>query len=323
MKRDWTLHRQCSSPSYFHFNFDGTIRILNRSFMNPITIVSDPGIDDIVGLLLLSKLSPNAPHALIATFGNVPIDYTFQNAKEFIAAVSPTWSVTKGSSAPLQPLEHPWATYFHGPDGVAEAHPTISLSDVKILEQPPQHETMISVGPMTDVWHSLQEFRPSTLTIMGGAFTVKGNETAYAETNIAFDPDAAAQTFQSCQGIDVMVLGLDVTKTVYWTRAMTDAIPETNTINNWIKKMLTSWWENYGGKRETVFHLHDPLAVYSLFFPDEIEWLTSGVRVETVGERRGQTVLEPKNPPCKVAQRVPNAERVAQHIYEIIFSPSV
>ncbi len=291
--------------------------------MTRSTIVTDPGVDDIIALLLLSKLSPNTTHAVLATFGNVQREYTSKNAKEFIAGVAPHWEFILGSETPLKPLEHPWASYFHGPDGVADSHLDTTTNAVKNLEVAPQNPDMFSVGPMTDVSKLYQQYRPKTLTIMGGAFWVKGNETAFAETNIAFDPDAAASVLADSHDVDVKILGLDVTKTVYWTRAMTDAIPETTAINLWVKNMLTNWWEHYGGKRETEFHLHDPLAIYSFFFPNEIEWLTSGVRVETIGERRGQTVLDSNNPPCNIAQRVPNAEYVAQRIYDLVFERSV
>lgn len=286
--------------------------------METYTIISDPGVDDIIALLLLSKLSP-AHHLLISTFGNAPEIHTAQNAKEFISFIAPDWLYASGAKKPLKPLEHQWPAYFHGHDGVCGVHPDINTSHTKGQVVPYLARNVISLGPLTEVCHLLQKEKIENIMIMGGAINVPGNETAYAETNIAFDPDGAAQVFASCSNIDVKIVPLDVTKQVFWTKEDILQIPENKAYKIWIKKMFLSWLENYGGKRETVFHLHDPLAIYAIFFPDSLGWLTSGIQVVTTGEKRGQMILSKDNPPCKTALKVHNPLDISQRIFEMIF----
>jgi len=286
------------------------------------TIISDPGIDDLISLLLLNKLSPTLEHTLVSTFGNVPENHTSRNAQEFVAFAAPHWHFCYGAQEPLRPLERPWATYFHGPDGVWQVHPKVEISEVEdekggLLA----NSHLISLGPMTVVYEVLDQRKVSAITIMGGALGVGGNETPYAETNIAFDPDAAAHFFDNCHGIDVKLVPLDVTKKVFWTKVMVSMIPEDEDYKIWAKKLLLAWFENYGDKKQQNFDLHDPLAIYSIFFPDRLEWRKDGVRVITKGKKRGQTVFDPANPECKTALGLQDPKAVANEIFNLIFKP--
>ena len=213
------------------------------------TIISDPGIDDMIALLLLYKLSPCEPHLLISTFGNVPEKHTSQNAQEFIAFVAQHWQYIPGMQKPLKPLECPWPTYFHGPDGVWQVHPDdVDLKSVKkvSLDQQTDCDSLISLGPMTDVAHLLEKKQKiERVTVMGGAFNAPGNETPYAETNIRFDPEAAAHFFASCQNINVSVVPLDVTRQVFWTKDQVLQISEDSPDKLWAKKLLLAWFKNW------------------------------------------------------------------------------
>lgn len=288
--------------------------------MKNFTVISDPGIDDLVALMLLHKLIPNVSHCLISTFGNAPEKVTAQNAKEFISFVSPMWQFKHGSSSPLNnQLEHPWPDYFHGSDGVWGIHPVATTKGIKALSSYPKYSQAISLAPLTDVLRLIKNKNLKKIAIMGGAFGVKGNETEYAETNIAFDPDSAEIFFKSCLKVKIQVIPLDVTKKVSWSIGQIRAIPETNGANIWLKKVLLAWFKNYDHKREKNFNLHDPLAVYLNFFPKEAKWLTSGIRVEVKGEKRGQTSFDSTNPPCKIAIDLFNPKRISQAIYSLIF----
>ena len=112
------------------------------------TIVSDPGVDDIIALLLLSKLSPAPTHMLVSTFGNAPEEYTARNAQEFVSFVAPHWFFARGPNNPIKPLEHPWPSYFHGPDGVCGIHPPAYLSGVTAQLDYKKASNVISLGPM-------------------------------------------------------------------------------------------------------------------------------------------------------------------------------
>ncbi len=285
------------------------------------TIITDPGVDDIIALLLLLKLFPNAKHNIISTFGNVPEKFTSQNAKEFIAFLASHWSFKHGAKKPIQPLQYPWPTYFHGPDGVCGVHPKIQVK-ARHGKKGLISSHLVSLGPLTDVCEVMKHNKVESLTLMGGALHVPGNETPYAETNIAFDPDAATWVFSHCSCMKVSVIPLDVTKKVFWTKNDILKIPEDQHYQSWIRKMLLTWYDSFGGQRETVFHLHDPLAIFSIFFPDALLWTRTGIKVIKNGKKRGQMIASTTNPMCQVALEIKEPQKIAKKIFDIIFTTS-
>lgn len=291
--------------------------------MKSYLISSDPGIDDLIGLMLLAKLSGSLSHCLISSFGNGPIEVTGVNAKEFISFIAPTWSYFQGSQKPLNGLlEHPWPDYFHGKDGVWGVHPNINTKNIKIEQNYPDYQQLISLCPLTEANKILRMGKLQSATVMGGAFKIAGNETPFAETNIAFDPDAAAHFFATDAVTEVRVVPLDVTRKVKWSHKAVLSIPEDTESSIWIKKVLLKWFDKYNHEREKDFNLHDPLAVYLTFFPDHASWVKSGVKVETKGEKRGQTKLNLHAPSCEVALGLDQPQAIAQEIFDILFGGS-
>lgn len=288
--------------------------------MKNLTVISDPGIDDLVALVLLHKLAAKADNCLISTFGNATEEITAQNAKEFISLVSPEWQFMHGSSKPLNnKLEHPWPDYFHGPDGVWGIHPKVDVSEIESIAEYPKNENVISLATLTDVDKLYRTSRFKKITIMGGAFTVEGNETQYSETNIAFDPDSAHYFFNNVSGVEVKVIPLDVTRKVFWTLEQVNKIPEVNKVNKWMKKLLLTWFDKYDHEREKDFNLHDPLAVYLDYFPKKAKWVNSGVSVVMYGKKRGQTLFSKKNMPCSIALNLVDPTKIADEVYSVIF----
>ncbi len=288
----------------------------------PFVLVSDPGIDDVVALMLFRKLQGKGDHVFLSTFGNAAQDYTFQNAKEIVALFDHEWKVFRGSSVPLNGvLERPWPDYFHGPNGLWGIHPNVTTEQVQVIEKLPEYEQVISLGPLTDVDLLIknQQKPIKNLMIMGGVFNEPGNETDYAETNIAFDPDGADEVFKNCEGIETRVVPLDVTRRAFWDKEMVQSIPENTPERAWIKNILLTWYEKYNHEREESFNLHDPTSVYLQFFPEAAEWEKTGVRVVLDGVERGRTVFDSTRPECLVAMKLKDAQKVKEHIFEIIF----
>jgi inosine-uridine nucleoside N-ribohydrolase len=289
--------------------------------MKNLTVISDPGIDDLIALVLLKKLGFKNNTCLISTFGNATENITAQNAKEYISFVSPKWQFMHGSSMPINNnIEHPWPDYFHGPDGVWGIHPKVNISKIKPLTEYPKNESVISLATLTDVFKLHKTIGLKNITIMGGAFSVEGNETQYAETNIAFDPDSAHNFFnQISSNVDVKVVPLDVTRKVYWTLDQVLKIPESGKINKWIKKLLLTWFDKYDHDKEKDFNLHDPLAVYLSLFPDKVKWYSSGVEVKIKGVKRGQTIFNSSNTSCKIAMDLGISSNISEDIFSIVF----
>jgi purine nucleosidase len=290
--------------------------------MKNFTIISDPGVDDLIALSLLNKLTPKSKNMAISSFGNVPVKYTNKNIKEFIECFAPGWSYKKGPAKPIKKLDRPWPTYFHGSDGAWGVHPKKTNNNIE-NKFSKIYPDFISLAPMTVAADFLGKQKIENITIMGGAFNVSGNETIYSETNIAFDPEAAAYFFNNCQNIKVQVIPLDVTKKVSWQKNFIDKIPEDSLEKIWAKKLLLAWFKNYGDKKTINFDLHDPLAVYSIFFPENFEWQNSGVKVAVNGKKRGQTIFSKSNPCCKIATGIKNPDKAAKDMFNIIFDTIV
>lgn len=287
--------------------------------MKNYTVISDPGIDDIVALVLLYKLDPGAKNVLVSTFGNAAEEITSINAKEFIAFVAKSWKYLSGSSTPLNgTVEHSWPDYFHGPDGVWGVHPSISIR--KVQKATTTTKNILSLAPLTEPLKLIRSTEVKEITIMGGTFNLEGNETKYAETNIAFDPDSARCLFEKVQDLEVKVVPLDVTRKVYWSRKQVKNIPESNDINKWLKKLITTWFDKYDHKREMDFNLHDPLAVYLNYQSNFAVWIKSGIEVVVKGKKRGQTIFSDFNPKCNIATNIKDADHVANSIYDIVFN---
>jgi inosine-uridine nucleoside N-ribohydrolase len=284
------------------------------------TIISDPGIDDLVALVLLYKLMPKAKNVLVSTFGNASEEITSINAKEFVAFVAKPWNFINGSKVPLNgKIERPWPDYFHGPDGVWGVHPKVEIQKVN-SKKADFSDKLISLATLTEPLKLIRKVGIKEITLMGGAYKIEGNETQYAETNIAFDPDAAKYFFEELNDVKVRVVPLDVTRQVYWSRGRVERIPENNAVNLWLKKLLSAWFDNYNHDREKDFNLHDPLAVYLNFFPENAKWIASGVSVMTEGEKRGQTIFSKENPSCQIALDLVDPKKISGEIYSIIFN---
>lgn len=291
--------------------------------MKTFTVITDPGIDDLIALLLLYKLAPQAKNSVISTFGNIPEKLSFQNAREFIGVVKPAWNLMRGAQFPLSgKLEHQWLYNFHGPDGVWNHHTQTNIGKVKIVKHINKISNIISLASLTDLYKILEENKKTmkTITIMGGAFNDKGNHSEFAECNIAFDPQASQQFFSAATGIDIKVVPLDVTRKVCWTDKIVKNIPESSQVNRWIKQILLTWYREYFPLKKAYFKMHDPLAVYLTYFPENAIWKESGVEVILKGKKRGKTEFVANKPICKIALDLKDPDKISKDIFKIAFN---
>lgn len=268
--------------------------------MNDLVIVSDPGIDDAIALVLIEKLLPGVPKLLISSFGNAAGSIIAKNAQDIANLLGDNWRFERGADLPVSgTVEHAWPDYFHGEDGLW------GVVTPKRTANPTQHvfsyKHVLSLGPLTSVAEIIAQYSVETLTIMGGAFAVDGNETPYAETNIAFDADAAKYVFDHVQQTVVRVVPLDVTRQAAWSIDTIDRMDEHDELRSWLKQLLVTWNNRYDHSKEKDFNLHDPLAAYLLANPESITWQKSGVDVIVTGDQRGRTVFSDTNKSCYVA----------------------
>lgn len=262
-------------------------------------------------------------------FGNGPVTTTQGNAQEFIDFCAPGWGLAQGSSQPENGvLERPYPYYFHGPDGVWNVHiDAKEFAPLRSESSPGEvnlesFSTGISLATLTLFSPKNKDFHSrihlEKLSIMGGAFHEPGNETLYAETNFAFDPVAADSYFEKpCQ--ETLVSPLDVTRKVAWDLDIVKSIPVTDAQSWWMKNTILAWFENYNHEREDILCLHDPLAVWLMFHPEDATWHKSGVRIILDEEQRGRSVFDDSRPPCWIAMELHDPERITNDIWNTLF----
>jgi inosine-uridine nucleoside N-ribohydrolase len=273
--------------------------------MIPVLVDCDPGLDDALALLLVLA-SPELELLGVTTVaGNQTVDRTTANALRVLElAGRQDVPVAAGAAAPIAG-ELVVAADAHGDSGLGEfdlppprSRPVAASAVDLLAEQLHVAEkapTVLALGPLTNL-ALLLALRPDAagridrLVLMGGAIA-EGNMTASAEFNIWTDPEAAARVFES--GLDVTMVGLDVTNRAVLTSADADSLRSTGPVGSAAAAMLHFYLGFY---EEAYEHggapIHDALAVAHVVQPGMLTVLERHVDVELEGICRGRTVVD-------------------------------
>jgi inosine-uridine nucleoside N-ribohydrolase len=279
----------------------------------PILLDCDPGHDDAIALLL-ALASPELELLGVTTVaGNQTVEKTTANAIRVLELVGADVPVAAGAGRPL--VREPYvAAYVHGETGLdgpdlppARREP-VDQHAVEFLAERIDGTTLVATGPLTNVALLLardEQARPERIVLMGGAIA-EGNVTPAAEFNIWADPEAAARVFSS--GIDVTMVGLDVTHQALLTDEHAAGLREHGRVGNVVADLL----DFYGVFHKQVYDfdgspIHDAVAVAQVTRPDLLELRELNVEIDRESELcRGRTVVDV----WKRTGREPNA-RVA------------
>ena len=275
----------------------------------PIIIDCDPGVDDVVALLL-AFASPELDILGITTVaGNVAGELTARNAA-MVRQVAGCEQVPVfvGAARPLvgEPVD---AGHFHGEHGLgtfAPFAPTVAVSAMPaaiaivdlVMARPSSTVSLVVTGPMTNVALAMQRepalaARLKRIVAMGGARSEGGNVTASAEYNIFADPHAAQIVFAS--GCPVVVFGLDATHQVRATAARIAAIEALGTPAAAMAAAMLSFSRDV--ERDVVggldAPLHDPCTIAWLLRPALFQLKPCRIEVETASPLTlGHTAVE-------------------------------
>ena len=126
---------------------------------------------------------------------------------------------------------------------------------------------------------------------MGGAIA-EGNMTPAAEFNIWADPEAAQRVFHS--GLDVTMIGLDVTHGALLTPAWADRFREAGRVGTFVAELVEFFKQyharTYGWDGAPI---HDAVALAHAFRPGIVTTERLNVEVELESElTRGRTVVD-------------------------------
>ena len=268
--------------------------------MTRVLLDCDPGHDDAIALLL-ALASPELELVGVTTVaGNQTLAKTTANAIRVLEHVERTEvPVAAGADRPL--IREPFvAAYVHGEtglDGPDLPPPSGSPVDQHAVDFLAEHvagSTLVAVGPLTNVALLLAlrpHARPEKIVLMGGAIAA-GNVTPAAEFNIWSDPEAAARVFSS--GIDVTMVGLDVTHKALMTPAHADELRGASRAG----KLVAELFDFYHGYHRRTYDLpgspiHDALALAEVIDPALLELRHRHVAVDCESQLcRGRTVVD-------------------------------
>jgi inosine-uridine nucleoside N-ribohydrolase len=272
----------------------------------PVLLDCDPGHDDAIALLL-GLASPELELLGVTTVaGNQILEKTTANALRVLEfAGRADIPVAAGADRPLV-RDRFVATYVHGESGLdgpdlpppsgspVETHAVDFLAE-RLLASP-SRVTLVPTGPLTNIAlllarHPEAAGRAARIVLMGGAIA-EGNVTPAAEFNIWADPEAAHRVFTS--GLDVTMIGLDVTHKALLTPAHADRLRGSGRVGKLVAELFDFYHrfhaETYG------FHgspIHDAVAVAHVVRGDLVETLSRAVVIDCGGElSRGRTYVD-------------------------------
>jgi purine nucleosidase len=310
---------------------------------------TDPGIDDAMALLYLSKLPEVELLGITTVVGNASIDTTTRNALFLRQKFGISAPVIRGAGETLDGVVKPEPAMVHGVNGLGEIDipeidetgllaGTASQFIIDTLKAHPGEVTIIAVGRMTNLALALRA-EPAVaklakqVIIMGGAFGYQGrsgNITPAAEANIHGDPVAADEVFAAIW--PTTVVGLDVTHDILldtdYLADLAKGAGENGEILQRMSEHYAKFYNNVMGLKGVVGH--DLLAVTYLLRPDWFETREGPIRVVREGIAVGQTIQMPStrkggdpdwadHPPHRICTWV-NAPAVLEHYRQTVCS---
>jgi pyrimidine-specific ribonucleoside hydrolase len=272
----------------------------------PILIDCDPGHDDAMALLL-ALASPELEVLGVTTVhGNQTLAKTTANALRVLEfAGFGDVPVAAGADLPLVRApalgDHVHGeTGLDGPDLPPPAGAPVAAHAVDFLAQRLRDAgrpvTLVPTGPLTNVALLLARHPDAAehverIVLMGGAIA-EGNITPAAEFNIWIDPEAAARVFAS--GLDVTMIGLDVTHRALLTAAHADRLRAAGRVGTMVAELRDFYQRHH--TRVYDFPgtpVHDAMAVAHVISGDLVRTERRHVAIECGSELcRGRTVVD-------------------------------
>lgn len=284
--------------------------------MKQLILDLDTGIDDALAILYALGLEQEGLCRLAGitcTFGNVTAGTAARNSRALLELLGrPDIPVYEGENRLFgtgQEYEPaPVCLVIHGENGIGNVDiPGLEENFVDcrrdavrfladMAEKYGEELVVAATASMSNIARWLRDDRETALkagqiAIMGGALTIPGNVTPFAEANMLADPEAARFVFES--GAGILMTGLDATlktsrgagemekKMALWSR-------EGGKAGQVFLDMLTYYCENESQAKTGA--IHDPLAVAAVFRPGFVATLDMNLTVETEGPSRGRTI---------------------------------
>jgi inosine-uridine nucleoside N-ribohydrolase len=270
-----------------------------------IVLDCDPGHDDALALML-AVASPELELVGVTTVaGNQTLEKTTMNALKLLELMGRSdVPVAAGAPDPLV-RRRQVAAHVHGESGLdgpdlpapaarpVDEHAVDFLA--RVIREREGKVTLVPTGPLTNVALLLAmapDARPERIVLMGGSIG-EGNRTPAAEFNIWADPEAARRVLES--GIDVTMIGLDVTHRALVTDADADALRGVGRVGKVAAELLDFYrrWHRASYPDLDGSPLHDPVAVAHVIDPRLVETKPAYIEIDCGWEQgRGRTNVD-------------------------------
>lgn len=298
--------------------------------MQKVILDVDTGIDDALAILYTIGEEHADLMGITTTYGNIDMNQATKNTLNVLDLAGRTdIPVYKGATHSLLSKEYKRrevTTQIHGKNGIGDVEIESSMqipekqyaSDflIEAALKYGKELKLICVGPLTNLVRAYEKdpkalLNVDEIVIMGGALTVPGNETDFAEANIREDAEAAKIILES--DLPLKVVGLDVTMRTLLTEEETGKWRDYGTQRGQIVAKMTDYYFQSYQRRLGMLGsaLHDPLAVGIALHSELAETLALDLTVELDDPSRGRTIgdsekLNNKNPTTEVCIQVDN-----------------
>ena len=290
----------------------------------PLIIDTDPGVDDMVALILAVHSPEVQVRAVTATYGNVALAATVGNARRVLAlAGRADVPVAAGAARPLVHARTEPAPHVHGADGLGGRSAEFPEPDdpepgtpsalgmaAAVLRAAEQPVTIAAIGPLTNTAlllaaHPELTSKIGRIVVMGGTLG-GGNVSAVSEFNVHADPEAAQRVLTQ-DDVPVTLVPLDLTlrclADAAWLATLDASGPRCALLGRVIAPYRTSFRRRYG---IDAVALHDAVAVLEAVSPGVLRTTPMPVAVACdFGPARGMLVPDRRpdaaGPPVDVA----------------------
>ena len=271
----------------------------------PVIIDCDPGLDDVIALIMGFADEKLDIKAITVVAGNQTLKKVGSNALKVLSYLGANVPVALGSEFPLVKTGIT-AGEVHGDDGIGGVvlpESSLTLSSLhaielikEVLENSNEKVTLIATGPLTNIALFLRTYprlknKIEKISLMGGSVGF-GNVTPAAEFNIFIDPEAADIVFKS--GLPITMAGLNATQKAVFTMDDINKIKaQGGKVALLVSQMLENLTKYHSLDGFNGCYLHDPVAVCAVTNPEILKTEFFHVDIELKGEyTSGMTVVD-------------------------------
>ncbi|MGX6429774.1 nucleoside hydrolase [Levilactobacillus yonginensis] len=270
----------------------------------------DTGIDDSLAIAYALGAPDVDLIGIIGSYGNVLVEAGGQNSLKILELLGhtdiPVYLGESHSSTSDHFDRMQVSADIHGENGIGQVDlpdPQRSIEKesgvdflIDAVHKYGKDLTLVPTGPMTNLAAAIKKAPEiateiGNVTFMGGALTVPGNVTAYAEANINQDAEAANAVLTS--PLHSTMVGLDVTLRTLLTKKETQQWRDLGTVAGEKFADIVDYYiqayvdvnDNLGGCA-----LHDPLAVGVALDPSFVTTIDLNMVVNYNKETYGRTI---------------------------------